>query len=52
MSGREVTGAVLAELAVNQPFRVLGKAIHREMSDGKHSTTELSKGILRNLSTT
>lgn len=52
MNGREVTGAVLAELVGNQPCRMLGKAIHREMSDGKHSATELSKGMLKNLPAT
>lgn len=41
---RSHCGAVLAELGGNQPCWVLGKALHREMSNCKHSDTELSKG--------
>lgn len=38
---RSHCGAALAELGGNQPCWVLGKAIHREMSNFKHSETEL-----------
>lgn len=41
-------GATLAELAGNQPRWVLGKVLHREMSNCKHSDTELSKGATKN----